>query len=498
MKKNESLYQLIHSLSANEKRYFKIYASRHTIGEENNYVKLFGLFEGVKKFEDETLERLASQASFVKYFSAEKNYLYNLILDCLDSYHKESSVDRKISKLINIGRILMEKKLDDQGAQVLEKARKLSAYHNRYENFIPINQLLKKKAFAKETIDQRQLDAFNSEEEQLVNQIKSQLYYRNSFDQLVLHRRLFGSVTHPHEQASWKNKYPHLGEPLQPNFSSFDIEVNYLMSQLEYSRISRDREKGGITVRRLIQTMENERGKIAGEYIELYAYALYVFVVMRLYNSLDEANTALQKLRRLEEYVDAKVSKSEHARCFEFYFTAITDMSLESKNYNEVWQIIPQIEELFETYEPHMTPSFILVLHYNLTCMFFGLGEFRQALKWLNKVRNVTTVFREDIFYDLRTLNMIIHMELGNDEILPSLIKSAKYHNKKNNRGNGIQLVIMRNINLLLKANSKSQKQRIYLQLEEQLLHLKQDPKENALFNDVDLVAWANRRSSLV
>lgn len=67
------------------------------------------------------------------------------------------------------------------------------------------------------------------------------------------------------------------------------------------------------------------------------------------------------------------------------------------------------------------------------------MGEYRQALKWLNKIRNVTTPFRSDIFYDNRTLNMIIPYELGNEDLLPNLIKSANYHSKKHIRSKGVQ-----------------------------------------------------------
>jgi len=41
MKPSTELFDLIRSLSQSEKRYFKVYASKHVIGKENNYVRLF-------------------------------------------------------------------------------------------------------------------------------------------------------------------------------------------------------------------------------------------------------------------------------------------------------------------------------------------------------------------------------------------------------------------------------------------------------------------------
>jgi hypothetical protein len=35
------IYDLIQSMQKSERRYFKIYASKHVIGEENNYEAIF-------------------------------------------------------------------------------------------------------------------------------------------------------------------------------------------------------------------------------------------------------------------------------------------------------------------------------------------------------------------------------------------------------------------------------------------------------------------------
>lgn len=493
MKKNQSIFEIIQSLSANEKRFFKIYASRHTIGEQNNYVKLFDLFDKLEHYNDEKINALAQSAPFVKYFSAEKNYLYNMIIDCLDVYHKESSVDRQISKLVNIGRVLLEKKLDKQSTEILERAHKLSAFHNRYENMLPINHLLKRKDFSQESITTSLLTEYHNAEKLMVEQLRTKLYYHHIFDQLLLIRRQHGTISDTIFMNEIMEHHPHLNSLIPNEFESFDIEIYYLISRLEFSRISRDRKTGRLLAKRLITLMENNRAKITGEYIDRYIYTLYVFVVLRLYKTKKESDEALLKLRNLERYIDVKISKREHARCFEFYYNAVTDILLESKAYNKVWEEIPSFEKGFATYQQHMTPTFILALHLNIAFLFFGLGEYRLALKWLNKVRNVTTPFREDIFYDLRTLNLIIHLELGNDDILPSLMKSAIYHNKKN-VNTLLQRSIIKHIKYLLKSNNTKQKAEIYKRWKIELEDLKNNPNENRIFNDVDLVAWVNKK----
>ncbi len=50
---SNQLFQLIKSLNKSEKRYFNLYASRHTIGEKNNYVILFEAIDKQIEYDEE-------------------------------------------------------------------------------------------------------------------------------------------------------------------------------------------------------------------------------------------------------------------------------------------------------------------------------------------------------------------------------------------------------------------------------------------------------------
>ena len=49
------IYQLVHSLTKAEKRYFQRSASLHVIGEKNNYLKLFEALNRQKKFDEQEI-----------------------------------------------------------------------------------------------------------------------------------------------------------------------------------------------------------------------------------------------------------------------------------------------------------------------------------------------------------------------------------------------------------------------------------------------------------
>lgn len=494
MRKNKALYELIHSMTGAEKRFFKIQAKRHTTGNKNNYVHLFDLFEKQNEFDDATIENLANKAKFVNYFAAEKNYLYNLILDSLDVFHKESSIDLQISKLINMGRILMEKKLDEQGEKILEKARKMSIEQNRHENLIPINHLLIRKSFDKETLSPNYLEEKHAEEEGAVVRLHRKLFYRHAFDKLHMTRRVYGDISHEEFINYLKRDFPHVNEPIPELFNHWDSDVYYLLSRLEFYRLSRNRKEGRKVALLLIDLMEQNRHKITGEYIDRYSYSLYAFLIIHAYESDEERDTAMKKLRHLDEFIDVPVTKREHARTFEFHYTTLSDIYLKSKEYHKIIEILPEFERAEAIYKEHITPSFNIAMHYNIAALFFGNRDYRQALKWGNKVTNAALVFRKDIYHFLRTLNLIIHLEMENFDNLQSVVSSIRYFNKKEGIHSELQNTIIAHISLLHKAKTQKEKKDIFQKLRAEIIRIKEIPTENSVYEDLDLVAWIEQK----
>ena len=86
---SHALFDLISSLTMSEKRYFKLFSSRHVIGESNDYIHLFNAIDKQNVYSEDVLKK----ASYVKNLSQEKNYLYRLVLKSLNAYH--SSLNNK-------------------------------------------------------------------------------------------------------------------------------------------------------------------------------------------------------------------------------------------------------------------------------------------------------------------------------------------------------------------------------------------------------------------
>jgi len=495
MRKEGALFDLIKSLTKSEKRFIKIYASRYTMGSNNKYIRLFNSIDRLKKYDEAKLQKKIKDNFFSGNLRGVKNYLYFLILDCLDFYHKDSSIDRRTSKYINIARVLAEKRLDEQSNKIIEKTRRLSEEFNRFENIIALNSLQKITGFKRETISSEDIQRYYKENFLAVENMKIKLGYNKVYDELLFKRLRIGLITNPLEKQRLKSYYdnPYFRE--QPKSSSFDVHMYYLLSKIEYSRILMDTKSGGIYIRKLISLFENNINRIADN-VNHYLYALNVFISERVYvNNREEADSILKKMVSIPALLGEKtISHDVRVQVFQIYYVLLTHIALIFRDYETA---IPQIRK-FETekkkFENYFTPSFQLCMQSNIACIYFGSGQYKLALKWCNVAMTHPPKTRDDVVYVIRILYILIHYELGNDIILPSLLKSTYNNLYKQKRRNQFVVLFFKYLRLLLRAESDTEKKSIFIQFKADILPLVDNKFENDIFDDIDVVRWIDKK----
>src|SRR5438105_4276010 len=114
MIESDDLFRLIHALSMQEKRHFKIFAkSSYTRQGENNYIRLFDAVGKQKKYNEKKIKEKFHRETFIKHYASEKKYLYAMIQRSLRNYHSETNADVKIKELLIDAEVLFEKNLGD-------------------------------------------------------------------------------------------------------------------------------------------------------------------------------------------------------------------------------------------------------------------------------------------------------------------------------------------------------------------------------------------------
>lgn len=145
------LFELIKSLTAQEKKYFKQYSRIYSDGRKNSYELLFDAIDGQEQYNELAIKKKYGQYAFTKQLSVAKNYLHDKILDALHSQHSEVDDMLQIERMIGRTEVLMRRNLMKQALQQYEKTEErmlemgsltLLPHLTRQKNLI-ISRLLK-------------------------------------------------------------------------------------------------------------------------------------------------------------------------------------------------------------------------------------------------------------------------------------------------------------------------------------------------------------------
>src|ERR1700741_2228769 len=145
MKHNSHSFNLIKTLTMSEKRYFKIFSERHTIGKQNKYVVLFDTLDKAETEDNVEIKKQLKKLKINPEFILEaKNYLYNLILRSLNDFHDSRTMNMEIKELLMSVEILFYKGLYYECLKLIHKAEKLAAECENFQLMVDILMWKKK------------------------------------------------------------------------------------------------------------------------------------------------------------------------------------------------------------------------------------------------------------------------------------------------------------------------------------------------------------------
>ena len=116
-------------MNPNEKRHFRLYVQKGAPKsgklEENRYIRLFDILEAQSEFNDEAARKKLAVSSAGGY-ARIKNYLYGAILEALEDYYRDSTLDARFMHAMNQANILKSRQLYGQAGKMYRKAMKLA------------------------------------------------------------------------------------------------------------------------------------------------------------------------------------------------------------------------------------------------------------------------------------------------------------------------------------------------------------------------------------
>ncbi|MCB9224555.1 MAG: hypothetical protein R2780_09575 [Crocinitomicaceae bacterium] len=492
-KASNHLFELIKSLNKSEKRYFKVFSSRHTIGEENSYIRLFDFIDNMDEYDEDVVFKHFKGQALLNKFSITKGRLYSNILKSLDTFHATSSIDAQIFRQIHSAEILYNKGLYKQAEKIIISAEKQAIKHQRFNLQLELKQK-QKKLIENELyteVNRGQISQMHEEEQGILNEIG--LY--NSLWKIKSH--LFqeinrnGKVRDEKEIERLKELMDELGS-LNVKKASIKSQYLYHHTHSAYYFAVNDLELSHYHLKALVDLLEKDMN-LAKEEPNIYFSALtnIIYVSSRLHK-YPEAQKYLAKLKGLStdgQSIDLDI------KYFSSTFSLELSLLRNTGEYKKALDLIPQIEEGYRLYGAHINSLRKAYIDFQIGVIYLGLGEYSKALQWINNILNETRIDqKQDIYCFAQLINLILHFELNNKRFLPYAINSTKRYLKNRNRIYKFEEIFLRLISQLSKSDNVFDLQEKLADIEPALIQLKDDPKEQMVFDYFDFLTWVRSK----
>jgi hypothetical protein len=490
MKPSTELFDLIQSLSKSEKRFFKL--SSNLQSGEKNYLKLFDVIEKMTEYNEQTLKDQLTGERFLKHLPSEKNHLYKLILKSLRSFHADNSISSILRQEIKNIEILYKKALFSECNKFVSRAKQLAKENEKFYYWFELisweKQLLEE-AYESGDFD-KDLDALIQEETEVIEKLRNVAEYQILYSRInyVFRRGGFARNTEDKDVVEQISDY-HLIKGKNTALSARASSICYYIKGL-CAATNRNYPESYTNFKRVKEILDKNlpiRADIPSRYILAQQHLIYSFIDSRNYN---ESFRLIKELRDMqnEPGFDTIASK---VRIFTTTYLAELITYIRMGAFSEAMALMDDIMAGMSTHGEKISKEQEVLFAYYIASAYFGAGEFNKALFWINKVMNDNEQqLRQDIYSSSRLLNLVIHYELGNYDLLEYIIKSTFRYLNKSPKDYRVDNLILKHIRKLARLGPPKDHIKVLKEMRQELVEVFENPSERVVLDYFDFIAW--------
>ncbi len=492
-KPNESLFRLIKAMAPAEKRYFNLYANRHVIGAQNNYLRLFRLVNEQETYDERALKLALADSGQKDHFPVLKRQLYQLLLDCLGQYHRQAHPAEQVKRKIQAAGILKEKGLLSESYRELKSARKII---NRYQLFVHLPELLQlEKNLLEQEISRlphgRKLEVWRKEWNETLSNLEQE--GRFAYYHLRMAKRQYQKV-----RLSAGGEEDAIQEIINDDDFAQGQRAESLLARMDYFRtlatyhfMAREAERALFCNRALLNLLD-EHPFLQELYPSRYIVALNNYLIDNFQlKNWAQVEEGLAKLRSLPSHPAFKALKGVKKKIFEQSTLLELNMLSSRKEYRKAYRRLPAIMEELSAYSASIALPNKLSIQYLLAYTAFLNKEYNQSLSVLNQIlQEQRKGLMEELYRFARLLQLLVHYELGNYELLSYLITSTRRQHQGLQPAYQAENLLLDSLRRLVNAPDTHQKEEIVSKLGENLKQRMLPSREARFFEYLDLAYW--------
>ena len=495
---SDKVFQLIKSLSKAEKRYFKVYTSKQA-GDKNNHQILFDAVDKQDEYDEALMKKNLKNPALVKALPIAKTRLYDVILRALDSYHSNSSIDAQLKRTLHCAEILYKKGLYEQSQKLLDGAKKLAYKYDKHTSLLEIfmweKLLIEKDNY--ENIGDEELEAMMLENTRITKMIE---VYNDFWG---IKSRLF-NILNKRGKARTEEGLTKLKSIIDDTLLNREAEHIFYQSEYLYNHIYSayyfgvgDYANSFKYLKANVDHIEATLDKFQEEpniYFSILTNIVYVASQLKDFKAVF---FYLKKLRGLPETMEIKNNEDLEIKLFSSANSIELTIYFLTGEFEKGLEIIPQIEAGLILYENQLNSVRKAFFYFNIAIIYFGAKKYNDALKWTNRLLNDIDISKSlDIYCFGQLLNLLIHIELNNKNLLPYALRSTQRYLSTRNRYFKFETSFLDLIGKLLKSPDQISENEQYEVFLERMRELTDDQLESSAFEYFDFISWAEAKTS--
>lgn len=444
MTTEEELKRWVKTLSPSEKRFVNLIGrARAGAGSQ-----LLDLFEWLNKAEDD--EPVPAKAPFKNNLPTLATRLRELILDSLRVLNKESDVDASLRSSLDEIAIMFSKKHSHAAARQLRKTKKTAYEASRYTIVLQCIETEFMQA-AQLPPDQvgRALERLRMEEEDALkkHQQLRELRFRHDSLLALAKQHLFSRNPQIAAEAAALGDDPLVHEQLA---SEHYLESALAVNTLGVLDLLRRNTLPAIERYRQLLASWKENEKWQADQPDLLMSVCMNYQNVCFFSTMDPGvvHADLLSLRGFNGLPEGKL-RAFRETLFHHQFI----LSLNNGKPEVAVAMIPEIETWMQAEEAHLSETQVLPFLCNFAVAEFFAENFSNANKYLTRILALPNKkARADVREFALVLQPVIQHELGNTGLNEYLTRSGKRHFSKTEAEGSFELVVLRNIELLMRA----------------------------------------------
>lgn len=434
MKIANSVFELIKSLTKQEKRYFILFASRHILeGEKSEYLKLYEYLEQQPRYDEKKLKKDLAKEPYIKRISVLKNYLYSLIFRSLRQYHSGQSISVQLLEYLFNIEILLGKGLLEQSLRTITLAKKLAKEYEQHLFLLLLSRWEEKLVISQAYNIQLRNDYWENgfvEEAKILERFQLMLQYRkmnlylsNQKLSAEMHTSHLNKIKLIEKNPAFQKEELAIGDEEKHGLYAIKMNYYYMLGDTRKHRLYLQKNIDLFNRSKILKKQNGMR------YMLLLRRLCNLNIIEKKYHM---AMDVLKQYKSFSTDPVLKITTRDQVGIKTYYYELEFSILLNTGKLDEVFRLIETIESYIKN-NSIINIDEIYIFYYMFSIANFVSQNLDNALEYLNKILNSPHLkkIRVDISFFSQLFALVIYYEMGSHELLLYKIASTKRYMKK-------------------------------------------------------------------